>query len=192
MMRATLMSVVLAVSTAAGAPAQQAAPASTVDSILPISVMIERFQAEAGARLSALPAGRATSRDALIRRFVRAIEDSNAVALHRLRLDTREYAWLYAPTSRMTQPPYRQPPQLGWMLVEQNGSKGAARVLRRFGGRPLGLRGYACSPPRQEGENTVWDECTLHIAARQRPIRLFGSILERRGRFKFISIANDL
>jgi hypothetical protein len=181
---------------AAGEAAQDgAAPgvaAVPVDSIFPMPEMVARFQASVGAPVAGLPASSATTRDELVARFVRAVEDSSVAALRALRLDARAYAYVYVPTSRMTFEPYRQPPELGWLLVEQNGLKGETRVLRRLGGRSLGYRGHACSEPVQEGVNTLWEGCTLDVEVHDGPVRLFGSILERDGRFAFVSLTNDL
>ena len=37
-------------------------------------------------------------------------------------------------------PPYAQPPEVNWLLMEQNGLKGEARLLRQYGGRALDLK----------------------------------------------------
>ncbi|HSJ08723.1 MAG TPA: hypothetical protein VK928_02390, partial [Longimicrobiales bacterium] len=188
--------VVTAVGCGAGGAAQDGAGPGvavvTVDSIFPMPEMIARFQARVGTPVAGLPASSATSREELVERFVRAVEDSSVGALRALRMDARQYAYLYVPTSRMTGEPYRQPPELGWLLVEQNGLKGEARVLRRFGGRSLGYRGHACGEPVVEGTNTLWEDCTLDLDVHDVPIRLFGTILERDGRYALVSIANDL
>lgn len=189
---ATLALLLSACGGADAAPTAEAAPApATIDSIFPMRVMIERFQADAGAPLDRLQHG-ASSRDDLVLQFVKAVEDSSVQALRGLRLDMREFAYLYVPTSRMARPPYEQPPALGWLLVEQNGLKGEARLLRHFGGRPLEYRGYSCSEPVMEGSNTLWEFCTMELGIRSEPVRLFGSIMHRDGRFRFVSLANDL
>lgn len=176
---------------AARAESALAASAGTVDSIFPMEAMIERFQEESGARPSALR-GAARSRDELVAAFASAVEDSSMGALRALRMDMAEYAHLYAPTSHLSRDPYRQPPVIGWMLTEQNGLKGEARLLRRFGGRPLGLRGYECpEAPVIEGDNTLWRNCLVDVAASEQPLRLFGTIVARAGAYKFISLAND-
>lgn len=169
-----------------------AASAGTVDSIFPMEVMIERFQAEAGRRPATLR-GAARSRDELVAAFVAAVESSSMAALRGLRMDVAEYAHLYVPTSHLSRDPYRQPPAIGWLLTEQNGLKGEARLLRRFGGRPLGFRSYDCpEAPVVEGDNTLWRNCVVDLGASGQPVRLFGTIIERAGRYKFISLANDL
>ncbi len=164
------------------------------DVLLPMPEMIRRFQ-EPLPRMDALGDGAAESRDALVDAFVAAVEDSSAARLRSLRLDAAEFGWLYFPESRYTAKPYELPPETLWMLIDQNGLKGETRLLRRFGGASLEAGGYTCEPePRREGPNTYWEQCTLEIrtAEGQRTMRLFGSIMERDGRFKFVSMANDL
>ena len=117
MSRIVMMTVLLAACRGAeSTTASRSNSTAPVDSIFPMPVMIERFQIQAGPPLDALRGG-ARSRDSLVMQFVRAVEDSSAQALRELRLNMREYAYLYAPTSRMTAEPYRQPPALGWVLV---------------------------------------------------------------------------
>jgi hypothetical protein len=168
-------------------------PATVVDSIFPMPVMIERFQAGMPRRPAELGVGSTSSRDSLISQFVRAVEQGNATALRALRLDAAEFAFLYFPESRLSRPPLQQPPEISWMLVEQNGVKGETRVLQVHGGRPLHYRGYTCeAEPTIEGSLRLWDDCRLLLGEQRSPARLFGSIVERDGRFKFVSIANDL
>lgn len=173
-----------------------AVPQATVagDVLLPMPEMIARFQ-EGLPVLDALGDGAASSRDELIAELVSAIEDSSAARLRSLRLDAAEFAWLYFPESRYTEKPYELPPETLWMLMDQNGLKGETRLLRRFGGRRLDVTGYTCEDePRREGPNTFWEQClvTRVGADGTRAMRLFGSIMERDGRYKFVSMSNDL
>jgi hypothetical protein len=164
------------------------------DVLLPMPAMIRRFQATLP-RVNALGDGSAASRDALVEAFAAAVEDSSAARLHRLRLDAAEFGWLYFPESRYTTKPYELPPETLWMLMDQNSRKAETRLLRSFGGRPLGFAGYQCeAAPRREGPNRYWERCVVTLAGPEgrRRMRLFGSIMERDGRFKFVSIANDL
>ena len=168
-------------------------PGSVVDSIFPMPVMIERFQARMPRRPAALGGGSTSSRDSLVSHFVRAVEEGDAAALRALRLDVAEFAFLYFPDSRLSRPPLQQPPEISWLFVEQNGLKGETRVLDVYGGRPLHYHDYTCeAEPTIEGSLRLWDECRLLLGAGRTPVRLFGSIVERDGRFKFVSYANDL
>ena len=73
---------------------------------------------------------------------------------------------------------------------------GTGRLLARLAGRPLRAAGYACAAdPVVEGENRLWRDCLLRYrGAGGAPAagRLFGVIVERAGRFKFVNYANDL
>jgi hypothetical protein len=169
-----------------------APPPAVVDSILPMETMIARFQATMPHRPSQLEHA-AASRKELIEMLASALRDSSATALQRLRLSVPEFAYLYFPSSHLAGEPYRQPPQLAWMLIEQNSAKGETRLLRRFGGSDVELIGHDCPlPPVLEGENRLWHGCTVRLAAPHGTMRLFGTIIERDGRFKFVSFANDL
>ena len=69
------------------------------------------------------------------------------------------------------------------------------RALESRSGRPLDYVGYRCdSIPSHEGSNVVWGPCSVRYRSggRTREERLFGLIIEREGRFKFVSYANKL
>jgi hypothetical protein len=73
-------------------------------------------------------------------------------------------------------------------------SRGISRLLQRDGGRTLAAGPVHCATERQEGENRLWDSCTVEAidstgALRDR--RLFGGILAHRGTFKFLTYANE-
>lgn len=174
--------------------AAQQVGAAAGDVLLPMPEMIRRFQAPLP-RVDVPGDGSAASRDALVDAFIAAVEDSSAARLRSLRLDIAEFAWLYYPGSRYVARPYELPPGTLWLLVDQNGLKGETRLLRYFGGRPLDIEGYSCEDePRREAQNTFWEQCriTIRDADGARTMRLFGSIMERSGRYKFVSFANDL
>ena len=169
-------------------------PAGVVDSIRPIAEEIRRFQAELGPepeRLEGLP-----SRDALVARFVEAVEAADTAALTSLPLDAAEFGYLYYPHTRFTAPPYELAPSLLWFQIQNEQSRGTTRLLRRFAGSPIGYLGYRCeAEPRQEGPNRVWDECVVLLRGEIEDtvaLRLFGTVLERGGAYRLVSLANDL
>ena len=174
--------------------AARAKPTVKVDSALGPDEELRRFR-NGLPRVDALEHG-APSRDRLVDQFVAALERKDTLALIRLHVTRREYAWLIYPSSTVARPPYRQPPEIAWMLAKANTETGLTRLLARRGGQKLGVVGYACDPkPTREGENTIWWGCVLRTAStsgiettRQ---RLFGSIIERNGRFKFLSYKNQ-
>ncbi|HEU4748739.1 MAG TPA: hypothetical protein VFS56_09585, partial [Gemmatimonadaceae bacterium] len=91
--------------------------------------------------------------------------------------------------------PYELPPEIAWLLSDQGSRKGSTRLTRRLGGKPLGFRGYECGNPVTESKNRFWRGCrvTYIDPARGVPVTkaLFGTIMERDGRYKFLSYAND-
>ena len=179
-------------SDSAGSVASRTPPALPVDSYLPPAESLRRFRAGLSA-VTAL-AGGAPSRDALVRAFVRAVETRDTRAVNRLIVSRAEFAYVYYPTSPFRTPPYELDPQMAWFQLRTQSEKGISRLLDRFGGRPLGVVGYDCpSPPLRQGENRVWEGCTVRRVADGAAAtgRLFGSILERGGRFKFLGYGND-
>ncbi|HUQ47092.1 MAG TPA: hypothetical protein VM053_02480 [Gemmatimonadaceae bacterium] len=170
-------------------------PGYVVDSILPVEEELRRFRAAiGGAAVSALGSA-APSRDSLVKAFMHSLSISDSAALQSMQLNAREFAWLVYPESRYARAPYRQAPALVWNQVQNPAASGFTRLVRRLGSRKLRYTGYECSPrPDREGNNVLWTGCTVRVAepneaARTR--RLFGSIIERDGRFKFVSYAND-
>lgn len=176
-------------------PLRDTAPAMTgvVDSLLPIEEEIRRFRLSVPETPAVLTGG-AESRDALVRRWVQAVERRDSMALTRMHLTAAEFITFYYPESPYTRPPYRQKPSLRWFLITSSSSQGSARVWQRHAGAPLGILGYACpSEPEIVGKNRIWTDCVLRLASDsgERRLRLFGPILERDGRFKFLSYSSD-
>jgi len=171
-------------------------PGYVVDSLRPIEDEIRRFQQDAGEPASGFSFG-ATSSDALVTAFVRALEQSDTTALARLVVNRKEFGYLVYPTSPNVRRPYRQSPVLVWLRRAAATNKGASRLLSRFGGRTLGYAGYACpGAPAREGANTLWNACFVNVASATggdtARLRMFGPIIERGGRYKFLSLANGL
>jgi hypothetical protein len=173
----------------------RARPGYIVDSILPVDEEIRRFTATLGERPSGFSHG-ATTRSSLVTQFVRAIEQNDTTALTQLVIDRREFGYLVYGTSPNAAPPYRQSPDLVWLMRSASTEKAATRLLTRFGGRPLGFAGYSCpSAVERQGENRLWSGCVVRRQAAggdARDLRMFGAIIERNGRFKFLSLTNGL
>jgi hypothetical protein len=167
--------------------------AGTVDSILPVEEALSRFQADLP-QVTELTGG-AESRDALVRRFLHAVEVQDTAALRSLVLTRAEYGWLYYPGSTFAREPFYQMPQLNWFLNVEDSQKGITRVVTRYGGTDLRSADYHCpQPARVDRQFTFWDRCLVafqHEGVEKR-MRLFGSIVELDGHFKFYSYANDL
>jgi hypothetical protein len=173
----------------------RAQPGYIIDSILPVEEEIRRFQATISRKPTSLVNG-AGSRSALIARFVRALERSDTTALLRLVVDRAEFGHLIYPTSPNAAPPYRQSPDLVWLSRSASTDKAVTRLLRRFGGKPLGYTGFACPDSADhQAMNAVWFGCVVkRVEARgdTTQLRMFGAIVAREGRFKFLSLANGL
>lgn len=167
-----------------------------VDSIFPIEEEIRRFNAARGEASASGLENASASRDELISRFMRALGARDTAEFRVMVMSATEFIDLYYPTSIYSKPPYKQSPELAWMLIQQSGEKGIGRALQRFGGMEQKFEGYDCNDePVVSGENRVWEECVVRWSPAPdipSPIRLFGPIMERDGKFKFVSYANDL
>jgi hypothetical protein len=181
---------------AACGPSSASTPAAHrpvhIDSLVPRAEALRRFRSGIP-RLDSLSGG-VTSRDALVRAYVRAIEKRDTVVLRRLLLARSEFAYLYYQTSPQGLPPYDLTPDLMWFMLSTGSEKGLTRALTELGGHPLGYTGYVCdSVPSRQGANTVWGPCAVHLHPKggdSTSQRLFGLIVERDGRYKFVSYAN--
>lgn len=165
-----------------------------VDSLVPRDEALRRFEATTR-RVDSLSWG-ATSRDSLVKQYVVALGARDTTALRRMVLDRSEFAYLYYPTDPQGLPPYDLSPDLLWFLTASGSAKGLGRALERMGGRTLDFAGYACdSMPSHRGRNVVWGPCTIRLRGTDgatSSVRLFGLIVERDGRYKFVSYANRL
>lgn len=196
--RASLLAAVAACGSATPddrAAARTASYAGVVDSALPRDEALRRFRTGL-TEPRELDRAAAPSRDALVRAFVEAVEAGDSAALRALVLSRAEFGWLYYPTTPQGLPPYDLSPSLLWFLTDGATSQGVRRLFEERAGQPLGYAGYRCDPtPSREGANTVWGPCLvrrLQAAGDTLEERLFGLILERDGRFKFVSLANKL
>ena len=132
--------------------------------------------------------------EALVAQFGRAVARRDTAALRGLAMNRAEFAWLYYPESPFVRPPMQQEPGLAWFLHMQNSTKGATRLFNRLGGSQVRIVRNQCAPPRIMGRNRLWDDCAqLALVDRDTiRVRLFAGILERDGRYKIFSFANDL
>ena len=140
-------------------------------------------------------AGGAPTADALVLAWASAVAAQDTTTLRRLVIDRAEFAWLVYPTSPMGQPPYDLSPALMWFQQESNSGKGLTDVLRKRGGEPLHLVDWSCAAPERQGENLIHAGCRVRrVAAPGDTVteQLFGAIVERDGRFKFLSYSSRL
>jgi hypothetical protein len=174
-------------------PRATPAPGMKIDSLLPPGEALRRFQSEL-AVVTELHDG-APGRDQLVSKFVNALERADTAALENLVLSKAEYGFLYFPSSVYSRKPYELAPDIAWLLNEQNSRKGATRMLRRLSSRDLNFGGYTCANPVSEQENVFWRDCQVRYLdpASSKPVtrKLFGTIMRRGDRYKFLSYAND-
>jgi hypothetical protein len=188
---------VLAVACRAGEsqPADRAttdAPHGVVDSIFPVEEEVRRFRTARNLGETSKLNGGASSRDELVQRFITALETSDTAALRGLVIDAGEYIDLYYPTSIYYKAPYKQSPELNWFLMQENSNKGFVRLLQRYLGKPTGFRGYTCVETKTQGPNRIHDRCAVAWTLEPSTMRVFSTIIDRDGQFKFMSYANDM
>ncbi|MEO7361135.1 MAG: hypothetical protein ABI120_12460 [Gemmatimonadaceae bacterium] len=171
------------------------AAGGVVDSILPIPVQLDRFQAAMSEKPDTLRHA-SPSINALIMRLSIAIAANDTAALNAMMLDRAEFAWLYYPSSKMSLPPYEAPPQLLWGQILASSNDGAQNLLKKFGSAAFKVTGVNCpKPPVAEGGNLLHEGCLLKVqtpGAVQGEAAYFGTIIERDKRFKFVSYASRL
>lgn len=174
--------------------AEVVAAGGVVDSILPIAEHLRRFRIDLSATDTLRHAS--ASRDALVARWAVAIGGNDTTALNAMIMDRSEFAWLYYTDSPMSKPPYEAPPALLWGQLLAASNKGATQLVNRFGGSTVTVGQLRCpTPPDSQGANRLYDRCTVRLSARGRQAvagTLFGTIIERDGRFKFVGLSTDL
>jgi hypothetical protein len=173
----------------------RAQPGYVIDSILPVEEELRRFRAALPGDSATALAGGSPSREALVRRFVRALAANDTADLQRMAVRGREFADLYYPESPYTRPPYRQSPALAWSLIQNPSTSGLTRLVRRLGGQPITYVSHRCDPKvAREGRNVRYSGCLIRLVDERGDTvtkRYFGSILEREGQFKFLSYTNQ-
>jgi len=178
---------------AADAAGDSSVAGTTVDSILPVEEEIRRFREMAPETPAGLSGGE-PSRDALVRRWVRAVERGDTTEIRLMLITAAEFITFYYPESPYTRPPYRQSPSLRWFLMTSQSNQGATRVMQRHGGQAFGFRSYQCDePPETVGSLRIWSNCLVRAEAAgpAGQMRFFGAIVEREGVYKFLSYASD-
>lgn len=168
---------------------------TVVDSALPIAELLTRFQATLPDSPRTL-AGGAEDAERLTRVLFTALATHDTTALRTLIVSRSEFGFLYYPHSQFTRAPYALAPDLVWLTMVSASEKGAGRLLARYGGRQLRFERLVCDDSaRTEGPNRVQRGCRVRFAvpdSAPRELQLFGALLTRDGRTKFLSVANDL
>lgn len=165
-------------------------PGYIVDSILPPEEALRRFRA--GVESVAVLDG-PSSRAELLRRVRYAITRSDTAALRALAVNRAEFAYLIYPQSRLSRPPFRQPPEIAWMMLQQASDGGLRKLLSRAPTMtPLAA---TCPDSAQvEGAMRTISGCSIRVQTPDnvRDMRLFGRIVELRGRWKVVGYDGDL
>jgi hypothetical protein len=173
--------------------APEAEAAVRVDSIRPPAEALARFRD--GLPIADALSGGAPSRDSLVARFVDAVTRQDTAAIQEMVLSRAEYGWIYFPSLQRMNPRTNMQPEVMWMLHTQESQKGITRVLRRLGGGQARFGAYACEDaPQVEEANRYFHQCTVRTIApdgETAPLKLFGSMIERGGRWKIVSYGND-
>ena len=174
--------------------ADVAAKGGVVDSILPIAEHLRRFRV--GLDSTDTLAHASPSREELVARWAKAVAANDTADLNAMLLSRSEFAWLYYPESPMSKPPYEAPPELLWGQLLASSNKGASQLVRRFGGSTAKATALRCpAPPEPLGANLLHTKCEVRLTAPGRETLqgiLFGTIIERGGRFKFVGLSTNL
>lgn len=169
------------------------AAGGVVDSILPVGEALQRFRA-AIPRVDTL-SGASRSKEALVERLAKDLAARDSADLSAMIMTQAEFAWLFYEESPLSKPPYEAPPGLLYGQLLTASDKGARDLLARLGGSAVRVSGLDCPAPEIEGRNRLYKRCTVTFAAPgKKPLsgNLFGTILERDGRFKLLSYANRI
>ena len=173
----------------------RATPGYVIDSVLPVEEELRRFRAAVGGSAVTEFQHASGSREELVRRFVRDLASRDTTDLRRAAISPREFADLIYPDSPNTRPPYRQSPGFVWMQISGQSTSGLTRAVARRANQQLTYLGHTCaSSPELQGANRLWLRCAIRLASPAGDTtteRLFGTIVERDGRFKFVSYANQ-
>jgi len=173
----------------------RAQPGYVVDSIFPVEEELRRFRAQLGGDSATALANASESREALVRRFVRAVAANDTNDLKAMAFRSREFADLYYPESPYSRPPYHQPPALAWSLIQNPSTSGLTRLIHNLGGKPITYVSHKCDPKvLHAGRNTRYAGCLITVVeGNGAPVtrRYFGSIIQRDGKYKFLSYTNQ-
>ena len=169
--------------------------AGVVDSALPMEEQLRRFRATVADTVTGLRGGSAT-REALVRRAVRAMTLADTAVVLGLTLTPAEFGWLYYAGSRLARPPYELPPALAWFQIRGNTEADLRRAITHVRDGGARYLSHECASLRVEGANRIHSSCRVRLrrgshATRETAV-LFGSIVERDGQFKFLGMANRM
>ncbi len=167
-------------------------PGYVVDSIFPPEEMLRRFQAEAGAPVTALAGGEASA-DALLRRYWTLLATGDTLGMTPIVASKAEFAYLYFPES--AELASGVPPAVSWLLLGSNSGRGLTRALRAASTGDTALLGTTCQPlSTNAGASRITGPCAVirRQAGQPDTLWLVKHVIVRDGMFKLMSFANDL
>jgi hypothetical protein len=174
----------------------RAQPGYVVDSIFPIPEALRRFRTAIGGETATALTGGSSTREALVERLVKAIAAADTLTVRAMAVTPREFADLYYPESPYSRPPYQQQPAFAWEMIRTPSDGGMHDLFRKLGGSAITYVSHTCAEKvERSGATTRYTDCvvtTRDATAGEFTRRLFGSILEHRGQFKFLSYTNKL
>lgn len=140
--------------------------------------------------------GESRSRTALARAYFTALESRDSNALSELAVTRDEFGWLVFPEHVYATAPYELDPAIFWLQLQAKSSAGIKRVMTRLAGRPLRLVSMECTLDTLQSRSPqvqFWSPCRVRYldGSNVRIERLFGTIVEHRGLYKFLSYANE-
>jgi hypothetical protein len=174
----------------------RATPGYVVDTIHPMDTLLARFRQGLTPPPDMELQNGSSSRDQLVQRFLRAMQDGDTLSLEKMQIDSAEFAWIYFPGSPYSAAPYELPPDYVWFHTRAESGKGLQRARRAMQGKRITFHGYSCNEEAERyGEALIWTGCQLRWTdadGKAWDFRMFGSIMEHRGQFKLVSYANKL
>jgi hypothetical protein len=129
------------------------------------------------------------------RAFLEALAENDFEKLRAMALGEEEFADVVWPELPSSRPNRNLPLDYAWRDLSQKSTSSLRRVAHRYGGRRFRLERVDFL-----GETTEYTTFAVHREARltlideegvQQRLRLFGSMIERGGRFKLFSFVND-
>jgi len=173
----------------------RAQPGYVVDSILRPDEDLRLFRAAVQGDSAKAFTGGSESRSSLVRRFVQAVAASDTSDLRAMVVHAREFSDIYYAQSPYSHAPYQQPVSFAWRMLQDPSTAGLGKLLNRLGGTRLRFVSERCDPKvLHEGAVTRFAGCLVEVVdsqGKRETKRYYGSIVEYKGQFKFLSYTND-
>lgn len=130
------------------------------------------------------------SLEALIHRFVRALETRDRAELERTLVTFREYRVLLWPEFPVAKRDGERQLPVHWQLLSAQSKKAVDRILIEWGGRPLDIVGIEAGEVREYDTYRAHRGVVVRLSDGKEERRFgdLGSIIERRGRFKLLNV----